>query len=62
MTRRDYVFLAECFRRSLNSDTPMTYDMRVGIERAARDMAHSIALVNPKFDKNLFLQNVGVLP
>lgn len=59
MTRRDYVFLAECFARTL-ATAGMPLNERRGVATAARDMAYQLALDNPRFDQVLFLRNCGL--
>jgi hypothetical protein len=59
MTRRDYIFLAECFAVSL-ATAGMTLNQRRGVAQAARDMAYRLALNNPRFDQVLFLRNCGL--
>lgn len=61
MTRRDYLLIAAAFERSLHGDAPITFEMRVGIERAARDMAYTLAQANPRFEQETFLRNAGVI-
>lgn len=59
MTRRDYVFLADCFALTLAAPD-ITLAERRGVARAARDMAYKLALANPRFDQVLFLRNCGL--
>jgi len=59
MTRRDYIFLAECFAASLSAIGPTLHERR-GVALAARDMAYKLALANPRFDQVLFLANCGI--
>lgn len=59
MTRRDYVFLAECFASTL-ATVGLTLHERRGVAHAARHMAYNLALANPRFDQVLFLRNCGL--
>lgn len=59
MTRRDYLFLAECFAATLGT-AGLTVPQRRGVAQAARDMAYKLALANPKFDQVMFLRNCGL--
>lgn len=58
MTRRDYEFLAACFRSTLASES-LWPAARAGIRVAAADMAYALAQANPRFDQALFLRNAG---
>lgn len=59
MTRRDYVFLSDCFALTLAAPD-ITLAERRGVAKAARDMAYKLALANPRFDQVLFLRNCGL--
>lgn len=59
MTRRDYIFLAECFALTL-ATAGLPANDRYAVGRAARDMAYRLALANPRFDQVLFLANCGI--
>lgn len=59
MTRRDYIFLSDCFALTLAAPD-ITLAERRGVARAARDMAYKLALANPRFDQVLFLRNCGL--
>lgn len=59
MTRRDYIFLAECFAATLGTVGLRLHERR-GVAVAARDMAYKLALANPRFDQVLFLRNCGL--
>lgn len=59
MTRRDYIFLADCFALTLSAPG-LTMLERIGVGRAARDMAYKLAMKNPRFDQGMFLHNCGI--
>ncbi len=60
MTRRDYVLLAESFRETMRG-LPTLSSERLGVIRAAQDMAFKLARKNVRFDQVMFLRNCGMV-
>lgn len=60
MTRRDYITIAESFRRTLDNKA-LTTEQRAGVETAAKDMAWELSRQNSAFDQHMFLLNAGVV-
>ena len=59
MTRRDYIFLAECFKASLTATANASERQSIAI--AACDMAALLARENPRFEERTFLVNCGII-
>lgn len=57
MTKRDYVLLSSAMRRALNR--AVATDQR-GVILAARELAHTLAERNPRFETQRFLTDSGV--
>jgi hypothetical protein len=59
MTRKDYILIVAALKHAINvSSIP---DRRYGVERAALCLADALATDNPKFDRQRFLVETGVI-
>ena len=57
MTRKDYQLIAAALKDALGA---VDHPERVGAVLAAQELAHRLAIDNPRFNRKLFLEACGL--